>query len=293
MLESVLDAFELVLRSSQTGLPGGLSALPTGDLGIERKLARGEDLTPGQLPHVYLYDAGSTRTRLEGGSIERTLAIRGELWVERETVEEAWSRIAAIDAELEDDATLGGLVADSLVTEATSERFEARARSRVPFTLAVRWADAPNPGSSTTPATPRVLLATIATAVEALTSTTSLPSELGELEDLAGEVAPGARRYQLLAFPAAYRVRGSNTGRDRVRVRLRVLAALHGDDTERGYVWGLVQTELTQLVRETWWTALAGVREVLDGPTVELSRPAAGAVVAYIVEIDLDVDEGT
>ncbi len=106
----ILDALEVIVRSSQTGLSGSLPALTAGAAGFERDLRAGGDLAVDALPHVFAHDPAQVRSELAHQQAERVLSIQLDFWAFEETQENMLTRLEACETALRADRTLGGLV---------------------------------------------------------------------------------------------------------------------------------------------------------------------------------------
>lgn len=113
-LAEIVDALEALVRTSQSGLPGGLAELPAGEAGFRAIVAQpGQTLGDHEIPHVFASTALERASTLAFQQRDGRLAVQLNIWTRGDVAGEAATRVEAIATALLADRTLGGLV-DSL-----------------------------------------------------------------------------------------------------------------------------------------------------------------------------------
>jgi hypothetical protein len=124
--------------------------------------------------------------------------------------------------------------------------------------------------------------------IEALGCT---PTRLGSDHRLDLEKIPaGAARYQLRVFPPAIdERRGGNVVYAVAELAVAIHYRLGLAEAERTYTLGDHQTDSLAMLERDYWTALAAVFDVTQGPSMEEAIARVGNVLSYTVAVEVRI----
>ena len=137
-------------------------------------------------------------------------------------------------------------------------------------------------------ATPQSVITAIRTAVQTLTSATQCSSDYWDKYDKVGD---GLKKYQLRAICV-----GTSPDSNETHTVMQIEVALlrdivpgaNGGTEEATYTGGNLQTFALSLTKRTWWRAISGIRDVIDGPDASVQRDGNLIIATFSVRITLD-----
>lgn len=254
---------DAVIAEIRTAVP----AIPAGDLGAERGLRQGTNLSDEEFPHLFVHSAEDTIQQLDYGQELEVLVFAADLWtrgLDQEAVEVLRD---AIRARVDANPTLTALV--DRWTISASQHIEAPGKSEhvlrlevlssklvasvVSFELTVQMALTGSAAS---------VLTALAAALDTTTGGSRLTSDYRTLE----AIPSGATRYQLAgAVAEADEQLSSNEVYEILTCQLRVHHRPAG--AERTYTEGAMLTMLAALTQSNYWR-VAGVFSIVEPPSM-------------------------